>query len=338
MIELAKFDYEELVKHRGTKTKGFLEVALKADGSMMKIPYVIAVGAEEGPTLLMDGGIHGDEVEGADAIARVFKEIDPQKLKGVYLGVPHLNLEAYSIGKRVASSIDYTAADMNRNMPGDDVNGNISSTVLAKYVKSFVRHADYWLTFHSGGNKLMLEPVACYTTPHLDKKFGDLTLKMARCFATPFIWRNDPGTTIDGDKSMRAMSDRNGIAYICLEMGGNVMFGKDREEMYRLCHDGILNLMNLIKMTDGPAPVFREDIIDVTVEYLHNTHGGKYHMVKYIGETAQKGEVLGYITDVFGDKIDECIAPYDGIVVGTWTPPVIQPREWCCIYGKLVQD
>lgn len=339
MVELETFDYEELVKHRGTKKRGFLEIGIKPDGSVMKIPYVIVVGAEDGPTLLMDGGIHGDEVEGADAIARVYNELDPQKVKGVYLGVPHLNLEGFNIGKRVASSIDYTAADMNRVFPGDDVHGKISTTIVAKYVKCFVEHANYWVTFHSGGNTLYLEPIACYTNPKKDDVFGTLTLDMARCFMTKYLWLCNPGDTKEGSPStMRGLSEIKKIAYICLEMGGNCCILKEREKIYNMCHDGIINLMNYIKMTDGPVPEFRNDTISVDVDYLHVTHGGVYHPTKYIFDKVKKGEQLGYTTDIFGETRDELLAPYDGMVVGTWTPPVIQPREWGCLFGKVMED
>lgn len=339
MLKLETFDYEELVKHRGTKKRGFFEIGMKPDGSMMKIPYVIVVGAQDGPTLLMDGGIHGDEVEGAEAIARVFNELDPQKIKGVYLGIPHLNLEGFNIGKRVASSIDYTAEDMNRVFPGDDVSGKISATIIAKYVKHFVEYADYWVTFHSGGNTLYLEPIACYTNPKRDEVFGDLTLNMAKCFMTKYLWLCNPGGAKEGSTAtMRGLSEVKKIAYICLEMGGNTCILKEREKIYNMCHDGIINLMNYIKMTDGEVPTFRTDTIFVDIDYLHITNGGIYHPTKYISDRVKKGEQLGYVTDIFGEVVDERLAPYDGIVVGTWTPPVIQPREWSCLFGKILEE
>ncbi|MCQ4725616.1 succinylglutamate desuccinylase/aspartoacylase family protein [Anaerotignum faecicola] len=338
MVEYETFDYEELVKHRGTKKRGFLDIGTKPDGSMMRIPYVIAVGIEEGPTLLMDGGIHGDEVEGAEAIAHVFDGIDPMKLKGVYLGVPHLNLEGFNIGKRVASSIDYAATDMNRVFPGDEVHGKVSAYIISKYVKHFVEHANYWVTFHSGGNTLYIEPIACYTNPEKDDVFGDLTLNMAKCFMTKYLWLCNPGGGKEGSRAtMRDLSEAMKIAYICLEMGGNAAIFKEREKIYNMCHNGIINLMNFIKMTDGPVPQFRQDTVSVDVDYLHVTNGGIYHPEKYIFDKVDKGERLGYVTNIFGDVIDELFAPYDGTVVGTWTPPVIQPREWGCLFGKFME-
>lgn len=337
MLELKTFDYTEIVKQRGKKTRGFFEIGMKPDGSMMKIPYVVVVGMEDGPTLLMDGGMHGDEVEGAEAIAQVYNALNAKKLKGIFIGIPHLNLEGFSIGKRVASSIDYTSTDMNRIFPGDDVNGKISSTIVANYVKHFVDYADYWVTFHSGGNTLYIEPIACYTNSKLDNLFGALTYDMARCFMTKYLWRCNPFTGDGGSTAtMRSYSEIKKIAYICLEMGGNAAIMKDREKIYKMCHDGIINLMNYLKMTAGPIPEFRKDIISVEIDYLHITNGGIYHPAKYITDFAKKGEVLGYVTNIFSDVIEERIAPYDGIVVGTWTPPVIQPREWCCLLGKIV--
>jgi len=332
------FDYDELVKHRGTKKHGFLDIAYQADGSLMRIPYVIAVGAEDGPTLVMDGGIHGDEVEGADAIARVFREIDPMKLKGVYLGVPHLNLEGFNIGKRVNSSNDFTATDMNRVFPGDEEHGKISSYILSQYVKYFVCHADYWVTFHSGGNTLYIDPICCYTNPKRDEKFGDLTLKMCQCFMSKYLWFNNPGNLKEGANiaTMRGYAEKYGIAYICLEMGGNTAIFEQREQIYQQCHNGIKNLMILIGMAEGELPEFRTDSVAIDVEYLHITHGGIYHPTKKLHEPVKKGEVLGYTTDIFGDVIDECIAPCDGMQVGVWTPPVIQPREWASLYGRIV--
>lgn len=336
MLKLKTFDYIEIIKHRGTKTFGFLEVGMKPDGSMMKIPYVVVVGMEDGPTLLMDGGIHGDEVEGGEAIARVYNSIDAKTLRGVFLGVPHLNLEGFNIGKRVAASIDYTSTDMNRVFPGDDIRGKISSTIVAKYVKQFVAYADYWVSFHSGGNTLYIEPIVSYTNTKLDKAFGTLTYDMARCFMTKYLWRCNPCACEEGSAStMRYYSEINKIPYICLEMGGNSSIMKDREKISEICYNGIANLMNYLKMTSGTVPEFRKDIIDVEINYLHITNGGIYHPTKYISEVVKYGEILGYVTNIFGEIIEECKAPYDGIVVGTWTPPVIQPREWCCLLGKV---
>ncbi len=332
------FDYDELKTQRGLKKHGFFDIASQADGSMMRIPYCIIVGEQEGPTLLIDGGIHGEEVEGADAAAHVYKELSPRDVKGIYIAVPHLNLEAFNLGQRMNTSTDYTHSDMNRIFPGDP-NGKISAFILDKFVNHFVKHADYWVTCHSGGYSLYLTPTACYTTPELDEDFGDLTYNMARCFNTPIMWRMDPtnGKALEGTvaTSARQLAEIWHKAYICIEMGGNCAVMEQREEIYNMCHSGIMNLLTYLKMIDGELPKFREDVVETLVDYLHILHGGIYKPQKKFMERVKKGEVLGIVTNIFGDTVDELLAPYDGIVVGSWTPPVIQPRDWACLYGKL---
>lgn len=337
-IKMETFDYDELKTQRGLKKHGFFDIASQADGSMMRIPYCIIVGEQEGPTLLIDGGIHGEEVEGADAAAHVYKELSPKDVKGIYIAVPHLNLEAFNLGQRMNTSTDYTHSDMNRIFPGDP-NGKISAFILDKFVNHFVKHADYWVTCHSGGYPLYLTPTACYTTPELDEDFGDLTYNMARCFNTPIMWRVDPtnGKALEGTAatSARQLAEIWHKAYICIEMGGNCAVMEQREEIYNMCHSGIMNLLTYLKMIDGELPKFREDVVETPVDYLHILHGGIYKPQKKFMERVKKGEVLGIVTNIFGDTVDELLAPYDGIVVGSWTPPVIQPRDWACLYGKL---
>ncbi|MBQ7175340.1 MAG: succinylglutamate desuccinylase/aspartoacylase family protein [Lachnospiraceae bacterium] len=339
VIEMETFDYEELKKQKGLKKHGFMDIASQADGAMMRIPYCIIVGEQDGPTLLIDGGIHGDEVEAADAAAHVYQELDPKDVRGIYIAVPHLNLAGFNGGQRMNSYTDVTHADMNRIFPGDP-NGKITAFILDKFVNHFVKYADYWVTCHSGGNILYLTPTACYTNPELDTEFGDLTLNMAKCFQTPILWKNDPsggrgGREAVGATSARELAEVWHKAYICLELGGNTAFMEEREAIYDMAHDGIMDLLVFLKMKDGEIRKFREDAIETPVDYLHILHGGIYKPKKRLLEKCKKGDLLGIVTNIFGETIDELYAPYDGIVVGSWTPPVVFPRDWACLYGKL---
>ena len=38
----------------------------------------------------------------------------------------------------------------------------------------------------------------------------------------------------------------------------------------------------------------------------------------------------------FGNIVSEVKAPYDGIVIGFWSLPVILPGEWSYLYGKIL--
>ncbi len=71
-------------------------------------------GAEPGPTALVQGGIHGDEVAGVHAIEELLEE-GFRPLRGRLLLIPCMNPAAYRAGQRTAPG----GLDLNRQFPGD---------------------------------------------------------------------------------------------------------------------------------------------------------------------------------------------------------------------------
>ena len=109
-----KFNLEEVIAKRNQKQCGFIDLAQKVDSSQVRLPYMIVCGAEDGPVLLVDCCVHGDEYEGAEAISRIYNQLDPAKMKGTFIGVPAVNLEAFNAGERV-SPIDYQSTGILRH-------------------------------------------------------------------------------------------------------------------------------------------------------------------------------------------------------------------------------
>ena len=57
-------------------------------------------GADDGPVLWLNAGIHGDEPQGALAVILMIRELDPQVLKGAVVCVPAMNVPAFEASKR----------------------------------------------------------------------------------------------------------------------------------------------------------------------------------------------------------------------------------------------
>ena len=55
------FDLTQALQKKGTKEYGFIHLAQRANGSWVNIPIMLAVGAQDGPTLVVDACNHGDE-------------------------------------------------------------------------------------------------------------------------------------------------------------------------------------------------------------------------------------------------------------------------------------
>ncbi len=98
-------------------------------------------GPQEGPTLLIVAGIHGDE-SGGYLTAERYAGVRP--IKGNLIVVPRLNRAAIKAGKRQG-----LGGDMNRlfSLPASSQNPD---TRVVNLVKQLIRQSDYVLNLHQG--------------------------------------------------------------------------------------------------------------------------------------------------------------------------------------------
>jgi N2-acetyl-L-2,4-diaminobutanoate deacetylase len=69
-----------------------------------------------GPTVVLEGGNHGDEYEGPITICELIRELDPGRVQGRLILMPANNVHAVMAGQRV-SPVD--GLNFNRTFPGD---------------------------------------------------------------------------------------------------------------------------------------------------------------------------------------------------------------------------
>src|SRR5206468_11686614 len=56
---------------------------------------ITVTGAREGPTLFVNGGLHGGEYPAIEAVIRLGKMLDPKTISGTVILMPVLNLPAF---------------------------------------------------------------------------------------------------------------------------------------------------------------------------------------------------------------------------------------------------
>ena len=328
MPDAIEFDLPSLIGKRSAKEHGFIDLARKVDGAMVRIPYFVICGAQKGPVFLVDACNHGDEYEGSEGIIQVMNELRPEDIKGTLIGIPALNLEAFNAGLRIAP-IDWSYQDMNRAYPGNE-NGLITSRIAHFYMENFIKNSDYIISFHGGGNSLYLEPLAAYMPP--DTEVGKASYGMARAFGAKVLWRQQ-NLPFSGITTVE--SAKQGVPAIIPEIGGHCVRHEHRQYYVDICADGIKNVMRHVGMLDGDVPP-ADDAVDVELRYLHTHHGGIHKPLKKAMEACREGEVLSEIHNLFGEKVGEVIAPFDGMVIGYWCYTTIHPGNWAFLYGKRI--
>ena len=115
----------------------YLKVAKSRSGLSPDIPIHLFVGAEPGPTLLIQAAIHGAEIIGTIAILNFIQKLDPKAIRGTVIAVPVVDRVGFELAER-GSRID--KKDISRLFPGNPI-GSVSDQVAAIYFEEVIRKA-----------------------------------------------------------------------------------------------------------------------------------------------------------------------------------------------------
>ena len=109
-----------------------------------------------GPTVIIEGGNHGDEYEGPITICGLIRDLDPGRVQGRLILMPANNVHAVMAGQRT-SPVD--GLNFNRTFPGDP-RGTITQQISAFVSDHILPIGDAFLDLHSGGSSLDIIPSA----------------------------------------------------------------------------------------------------------------------------------------------------------------------------------
>jgi predicted deacylase len=115
---------------------------------------IICLSNGEGPTILLTGGVHGDEFEGPIALMRLAQTLTLDDINGRIIILPALNAAAVHGSSRV-SPVDQL--NMNRAFPGD-ADGS-PTQMMAHFVETILLPlCDAVVDLHTGGKASIFAP------------------------------------------------------------------------------------------------------------------------------------------------------------------------------------
>lgn len=121
---------------------------LIAEGTRWETRYHVIEGAEPGPTMVLVGGVHGDEPAGAGAAEQIRHW---PILKGRLVVIPRANMKALAAHSRLIPEVEKEVSDLNRDFPKPG-GANEASGELASVLWSFVasQKPDWLIDMHEG--------------------------------------------------------------------------------------------------------------------------------------------------------------------------------------------
>lgn len=269
-------------------------VARLPTGTLIDLPVHVFRAEQDGPTLLVQGGLHGDEVGGIEILRRMLQRDQCTPVRGTVLIVPILNVFGFlSFSRDVPDG-----KDVNRSFPGSR-KGSLASRVAWTYMRHVFPAAEVAIDLHTGGAQRFNHPQIRYTAEL------PASVELAEAFAAPFRL-----ATKLIPKTFRAAAKKRDVPVIVYEAGESLRIDEDAVEQG--VH-GVRRVMHHLDMLEHAEPAASVHLSDTT--WLRAPRSGLLQSRVRHGQPVEAGQVVARITDPFATESAELHATRDGWIV-----------------------
>jgi len=289
--------------HKGENAVLEVEVAKLHTRNSLSMPIIVERGHEDGPVLLLMGGVHGDEINGVAIVRDIIRKKYNKPLRGIIICIPVFNVFGYLNQDREFPD----GRDLNRMFPGT-AKGALASQFAYKFMKEIAPLVDYVLDFHTGG-------AGRENFPNIRCVFQqEKTLELAKVFGAPFILNSSYIP-----KSVRAAIHKMGKTILLFEGGKSLEIN---QEVIQCGVGGALNVMKHLKMQDG-EPTKNSTVILHDSKWLRAPFSGLFQSFVKNGSYINKKDIIGRVSDPYGEFDKNISAPFSGYIFGLNTAPIV---------------
>jgi predicted deacylase len=298
---------------RGKGIQLNLDIAKLHTRTNIEVPIIIERAKEPGPTLLITGGIHGDEINGVEIVRQIISNGFHKPQKGMVICIPVVNIFGFLNQTRQFPD----GRDLNRVFPGSK-GGSLASIFAYHLMKEIVPLADFCLDFHTGGANR-------FNAPQIRVNDGDdESLELAKVFGAPFIMKSKRR-----EKSYRDSAIKLGKKVLLYEGGKSLDINKS---VTKVGVNGALNLMHHLGIRDFTAALksdlkVTDPIVVDSSKWIRAGYSGMFRSNAVLGNLYGKGDKIGSISDPFGFFEKDVKAPVKGYVFSINHAPIVNKGD-----------
>ena len=345
---------------KGEKVFGYIDMLEYPHGTKERLPICLIEGLEEGPTFLLTGNIHGNELHGLVTLQEIIQEVDPTQVKGTLIIIPSLNPAGLLVMTRTPL---YVSTDPNRLWPDpkpkkkpllkyEDIydenldpekHPNIQEKFYTKFAKIFDQ-ADYFIDLHCHAIRSL--PYSYLDRVYYDEKdknqkeesqkLFDKTKKLVEAFGFTLVLERPPKYYFK-ENLQRSTTGSFVNKYrkpgFTVELGAS---GYVETDIVASAKIGIWNVLkytgmiegDLVKVTDFPVldeKMWREILI-------RTSHSGFFIPLVKAGEIVEKGIPIFEVRDIFGKIKETIVAPDYGAIIGMWDDIRCYPNQEIAVF------
>lgn len=310
MAERGPFEIGQGAIAPGTRVTVQLPLSVLSNHVPMALPVHVVHGATPGPTLFLCAALHGDEVLGVEILRRLLRMPQLGEVAGTLLVVPIVNGYGFLAHSRYLPD----RRDLNRSFPGYR-RGSLAGRLADLFMTEVVARSDLGIDLHTAAFHRANFPQV-RVSPGRDR-----VVELANVFGAPLVL-----SSALREGSLRQAAAEEDVDVLVYEAGEALRF---EERAIRAGLLGVLRVMKHLGMIPG-LEVSRPAEPPIVVNGSRWTRapiGGVFRAYAKEGAAVREGEVLGAVSDPFGDAEAVVEARNTGIVVGATRLPVINEGD-----------
>ncbi len=307
----------EILGHAISPGKGVqlnLDIAKLHTRTKIEVPVIVQRGKMDGPSILITGGIHGNEINGVEIVRQLVSNKYNIPEKGTIICIPVVNVFGFLNQKRQFPD----GRDLNRVFPGSP-RGSLASRFAYTIVQEIAPLVDYCIDYHTGGDSRFNAPQVRITNNDSEG------LELAKVFGAPFIIKS-----VHRDKSFRETMHKLHKKVLLYEGGKSLHID---DEITQIGLQGALRVLQHLGMRDftneleESSQKKKEPVVVNSSKWLRAKYSGMFHPKIGLGEFVKKGDFLGSISDPFGYFERRIKAHFPGYIICINQSPIVNQGD-----------
>ena len=294
----------------GTRRTVDLPVSVLSDHTPVTMSVHVIHGRRQGPVLFVSAAVHGDEVIGVEIARRLLRTPALDRLRGTLLIVPIVNTFGFLNHSRYLPD----RRDLNRSFPGKP-SGSLAARLADLFMREIVEKSEFGIDLHSAA-------INRHNMPQIRVSASrQSTLRLAEAFGAPVVILSKLR-----EGSLRQAAQKRGVDILLYEAGEGLRFD---EWSARAGVAGILRVMHKMGMIPRrvASSAKTKPIRATSSTWQRAPAGGLIRLLKGTGEHVNKGDVLGVVSDPFGEVETELTSEHTGVIIGRTNLPVVNEGD-----------
>ena len=287
-----------------------IPVSRQLTGLAASLPLQVLHGARPGPCVFVSAAIHGDEINGIAIVQHLAQTLDPAAMAGTLILAPAVNIFGLVNHARYLPD----RRDLNRSFPGS-ARGSLAAQLANVFLEHVIAKCTLGIDLHTAA-------VHRYNLPQVRIAADNPYLvELAMAFGAPIIVESPLR-----EGSMRELAHSRGTPMLLFEAGEALRFDRLSIDLGAEGVERVLAHIGMIAADDGLASVGIPARANRS-SWVRSPRGGITHRVLRSGAVVHAGDVLATVTGLFGEDAMEVVSPFDGIVIGHATLPVVNQGD-----------